>query len=81
MRAHNLHEQFGPVVLCIRRGDGAGLRNHLAQYQAWLAKRELAVLFREKMDLMIWRTVCRKVCVLMIALGLEVMQPLKTYID
>ncbi|KAG9025575.1 hypothetical protein FRB95_009992 [Tulasnella sp. JGI-2019a] len=57
----NLDQQFEPIIKYITQPDGAGLRRHLDEWMVWFAKHGLLIIMKEKMDVLIWRSICRKV--------------------
>ncbi|KAG8852486.1 ubiquitin-protein transferase activating protein [Tulasnella sp. 330] len=57
----DLNRPFEPIIKCLTEADGAGLKRHLETWMVWFAKHDLLIIMKEKMDVLIWRSICRKV--------------------
>ncbi|KAF9573294.1 hypothetical protein EC968_008834 [Mortierella alpina] len=64
LRMYNLEFCFTPLVTAVRRGDLKLLRQTLdtTDLMSWLVKKEIYFLLKEKLEVLCWRSLIRRVC-------------------
>ncbi|KAG8902353.1 hypothetical protein FRB99_004543, partial [Tulasnella sp. 403] len=75
LSAFNLRDQFGPIILHLRRGDAAALRQHLDLWMEWFAMKNILFILREKLDPLVWCTVFKKVALITDKEGYQTKSP------